>query len=1281
MLRKLLLALFAAALALGWQQPLSDSTLAQTPSFAPTRDVPLLQGWNLVGWTAGQGVGFVEIREATASIEGDFDSLFVWEQQFRSFSASVPFLSQIDGLAFVQGVWILANKDTVWRQGTFDHPVDHPLKAGFNLDIWGGPDGIPPELAFGDILGQLEIAFIWHPAAQSYLSYSPSRPAFLNDMPPLNFGDGVWVKVNGNVNWAQPAFSDASLVALSGRTALVETRPSPFDVIDHPPPLALLIDLEVVAGERSSVRVVGQPGSVPGSRLVSVASHGFGLGTEIISASDGSFATEISSWPGDTITVRYDSSAVDQLSFEGFHVDGTSYWPGTLLTVPGRPVAPLSFAVPSLSNVEGGIVYWSVAGDLSTRDLAAGDAFSVAGTLTVFPPDGGIAPTRINLQLGLIPAFDGAGAQLVQTASFVTTLLSPSGIPIEHEEAAVLQLGGLPVTLTPDDDVIRASFTLDALLPSDLPSGTYRPVLTAHPEGTNSPVAFVEAESFAAHTLGTEGAELPLLRVGEPHAPRLTPMLLVNSPSQGQRGVISREERGRVGFVNRIATASDRFVIEPREHVDGELRRYRLEPFLPLTSLTDRALSDIPSVPFDLPGGTLSVSVKEPSGALNVLGPAPIVQIRTGNGAIAGGDPLNNGGGNPGAVLQLTTLSDDFLYSFTEYGRYTITVSGSVPDIHGTLYRFDGTFDVWVAETLDIDFASLPGTPFEVGDTFPFVARVSPGVPAQIEWALEFHPLDGTTAVTQSVQTQASRFGYAGGGGESFTFSTAGEYAVTVNASYTDGDGRLWLATRRWGSGVASPDSPIIAHGRRGIDAQQESDRRAWFTRASTSVLEGGNHISFPYFTGDVVWTTNADSIQPRLSIEDTDGAIADLIAAAFNDSATEGGFAERSVAGALPLHLQNDSQLPLPILPDLIQEAYAYVAVERPGIRVRETIQTDRTKSPYWRFDDTYLLQQGVGPLGDLPNDLKWQFAATVFKRSDVAAADISIYGSLWVMIPDSDPLGSRVFPPFQGAAGGPSGGPILTLKGEEIDLFFLPTTVQAGAVLEVGDRFVFAGHVGPPLASKVTYTVTNPSGAVFGGNGQANAIGYYADSEGAFTVDEPGIWTVQVDVLHDGDTSAGLAEAPFPSGGVLGSDDGSYTFFVVDSNAPPLDSGLDAAFSIAAVSLRGGGVAPVHLFVDIPEGWTSIEATYVIRMPGYILETGDLTPVANGKIEVVYDPAALSDDFPNIDLTSRSGSDQGLADEIVIGVYLGGMDAGGADVHAAKLFTLVGEDIYDLN
>ena len=235
-----------------------------------------------------------------------------------------------------------------------------------------------------------------------------------------------------------------------------------------------------------------------------------------------------------------------------------------------------------------------------------------------------------------------------------------------------------------------------------------------------------------------------------------------------------------------------------------------------------------------------------------------------------------------------------------------------------------------------------------------------------------------------------------------------------------------------------------------------------------------------------------------------------------------------------------------------------------RPGIRVRETIGTDQSASAYWRFEEMYLLQQGMGALGELPNDLKWQFGAAIFKRPDMGIGEVAIYASLWVEIPDSDPDGSRVFPPFQGAAGGPSGGPILTLQGEEIDLFILPTTIHPGAVLELGDRVVFAGQVGPPLASRVTWSVTSPGGATNGGDGYANDIGYYADPDGGFSVDETGIWTVQVDVLHDGDTSAGPVQQPFPTGGVLGSEAGSYRFFVVDPAAPSLNARLEY-FNIA--------------------------------------------------------------------------------------------------------------------
>ena len=475
------------------------------------------------------------------------------------------------------------------------------------------------------------------------------------------------------------------------------------------------------------------------------------------------------------------------------------------------------------------------------------------------------------------------------------------------------------------------------------------------------------------------------------------------------------------------------------------------------------------------------------------------------------GEVLVVAGGNPGGVYQLTTLSNDFVYKFREFGRYQIQLSGSVPDTWGTNYSLDSVFDVWVAQTLDLEASSLPSTPFETGDSLPASLTVLPGVPAAIEWEVTVHPIDGSAPVTRTSSGTANRFGYFSLD-EDFSFDVAGEYLATIHASYTDTEDRLWMATRTWGSGIASPDPDLVAHGRRGIDEQPIEERDAWFTRTSAGFPEtpSSNHISLPYHSGDILWSDGDDATQLRVSVQDTVGDIEALIQDRFSRTGVEGNPAQRVALAELPLGISTPTLLDPSIEPAGIDQwSYAYRAVERPGIRVRETIGTDLTTSPYWRFEDPYLLQQGMGALGELTNDLKWQFAAAIFKRPDLGIGEVAIYASQWVQIPDSDALGSRIFPPYQGAAGGPSGGPIMTLLGEDIDLFILPTTVHPGAVLETGDRFVFAGQVGPPLASRVTYTVTSPSGTMFGGAGHANAIGYYADPGGAFTVDEPGIWT----------------------------------------------------------------------------------------------------------------------------------------------------------------------------
>ena len=870
---------------------------------------------------------------------------------------------------------------------------------------------------------------------------------------------------------------------------------------------------------------------------------------------------------------------------------------------------------------------------------------------------------------------------------FVSRILTPTGLPIERSRIAssLTNVQQFTRRLQDEADALVASFETTLPLPSSLPSGTHRLYLWID-GGEKLRQMSTHPSSAQDDLLGSPGVPtVSLFAVGTPGAPRLSPALLVNSPNQGARGTIAIEDRGRYELANRMATQLDGFVVGPRDRATGQLIPYRLEPFFPFLSLADRFVPNAPLVPLDLPGGSLNVTVQTPSGSTDELGTHPVLQTQTGLGATRLGRVLDGGGGNPSAVLQLTTLSDAFAYRFAEYGRYTVTISGSVPDIWGREYPFAGTFEVWAAETLDIEAASLPSTPFQIGDHLPAVVSVYPGVPAQIEMSLELHPIDGSVVVSDSVVGTANRFGYFDGAGKAFELADAGEYLVSMRASYTDAEGRLWMGARRWGSGVASDSPTLIARGRRGEDTQPIAEQRAWFNRTSTDIIAQGNgHINYPYNSGDIVWAANDDSVGPVITVQDFDGRITDLLESRADQD--DPGFQTLGITGDLPLIVSTSNGLDSAFAPDAIDQwAYAYRAAERPGVRVRETIGTDTTKSPYWRFDDLYVAQRGMGVEGDLPNDIKWLFGAAVFKRPDLGIGEVAIYGSLWVEIGDDDTTGSRVFPPFQGAAGGPSGGPIMTLRGQEIDLFLMPTAVRPGTVLEVGDRFVFAGQVGPALASKVAVHVTSPRGRVYQISGQANSIGYFSDPASGLIVDEPGIWTVEVQVLHDGMTSAGPVEPPYPTGGVLGSADGRFQVYVVPTSAARIDFGQpgvvlpDLGLNVLGLD-PSGDPAPLRFFPRIPEGWSAVDGVYTISMPGFILEEGTLEP-GEEMLEILYDPTRLRGDFPNIDLRSRGGGEIGLSDEVFISVLLSGTDASGQRVHAAKLITLVGEDIYNLN
>lgn len=278
--------------------------------------------------------------------------------------------------------------------------------------------------------------------------------------------------------------------------------------------------------------------------------------------------------------------------------------------------------------------------------------------------------------------------------------------------------------------------------------------------------------------------------------------------------------------------------------------------------------------------------------------------------------------------------------------------------------------------------------------------------------------------------------------------------------------------------------------------------------------------------------------------------------------------------------------------------------------------------------------------------------------------------YASTEILIRAGTEEGNRVFPPFQGCSGGPSGGPLLTLKGEDIDLFITPTGIQPGTVLEVGEAFSFSGVVWPNLASRVWITAT--SGAQYLIQGQANKYGYFYAPEGDFVVDEPGRWTVDVRLVHDAVVpSTGLPPTCYNTGDLLGSREGQFYVYVVEKDAPQLDLNLPRDQFLS-------GPVPVVFSGTVPSGWQNVTGTFTAIMSGYILEEGELT-IEGDTFHYTFDPLRLHQDFPNLDVVEPEG-DAALVDTFTFSFLLSGQDSQEQIHHRARTVTLQGQHLMAL-
>jgi hypothetical protein len=627
------------------------------------------------------------------------------------------------------------------------------------------------------------------------------------------------------------------------------------------------------------------------------------------------------------------------------------------------------------------------------------------------------------------------------------------------------------------------------------------------------------------------------------------------------------------------------------------------------------------------------------------------------------------------AFYELTTFDQTFEHQFTDYGHHVVKMEGWVQDATGITYSGGGSYDVYVAKPLDLDTGTFLNTPFEVGDVLSPVVHTRPGVPADITVDFKlFTNSPSNPIISKTIVGTANRYGYFHPGidSERISISAAGEYVVDVTASYIDADGVMWRGGVKGSSVVETPDTKLVAHGKRGIASVnvEPGSTPQWFFMKNidppgvNGESEGGAvpQVFYPYNTGDVQWAADGTSsgIFPILTLHDPN-KITDLHTQQRNQG--------KDVTGEMEIGFPEMTSMRLPAVqyPELIDTwAYYYTSVQRPGVTVRSFVGTGEVQRAYWQFGDPYNLQPGNGAEGDLPTDVKLQYGGVVYRNSSSNVNEYAIYGSMAAMIRKGTTLSQRVFPPFQGAAGGPSGGPLLTLLGEEIDIFFTPVGVMPGSVLEVGDTFSFSGAMWPTLPSVTEITVTDPSGQIIHSLGRANKIGHFYNPDDDFVVSEPGTYTVKVKVIHDGITSAGLVNEPYPTGGILGVADGIYSFYVVPRNG---NSYLALNLQETGTKLISG--RSLAISADIPTGLTDVTTYYTVNLTGTVLENGASSSTA-GSFTYSYDLVGLNKLFDNLDTVP--------GDTVVITLSVTGNDSSNKKTSYASQVLLQGDDVLAL-
>jgi hypothetical protein len=1129
------------------------------------------------------------------------------------------------------------------------------------------------------------------------LSYNTGNGLFVNTA--HNFSEklpaGPYRLVVESNTWPAPSeegyvIASIGVDAREGNVENIKLEISANDAnrFGNVPPRGNLIFVEHKEGEQFST-VQGSPGTALPLVPVSLLNIQTGQATTSMSEQDGSFSIEFFSPPGSYLQVTQDIHAV---AYGGF----TSSSPGTVIFVPfesqaknistaqrlnGSSKTPLAKDLAVKGGYDPGIAW--IYGEMDSSNWEAGDAGVITGKIEIFSrnlnENSAIELKNGDAYLELI--FSADGEQTAAAPENSSSDMTVTGLPIDRSEpiwAEGMAIGSITLSNYRfiEDGKGIADWELLYSVPNLAPDGIYQLILSGQGWSMNPIIAGLDSDNlYYENVFGEPSFHLSTVHgaaritIGEVKRPRLYSALLMNSFSNGSRGVVAAEDKGKFGISGRLVTNADSLIVPPSGKSDTNTITYNIEPFIPLTAYSNKEWISNPKVPFKFSSGSLKATLKSPDGSSLEIGPYPILGSYLQKAASAIGEDLHRNSNAPDLHYGLTTYRDEFNVALSQYGDYEIVLDGEIEDIYGLSIDINGTYSISVAETLDFETGVFPGTPFEIGDQFSSSIVVQPGVPADVSIEITHYPYSAkSNAVTSKYEGSANRYGYYASAEPPFQFDSPGEYKVSYELSYLDSTGKLWRGSRKWGSVVETSESQISAKGARGSESGNE--KRQWYLLNDTQT-EQNSHFFSPYQTGDVIWTMNETSwnaaMQNITSIEDAGTSLASLV--------SNRTISNRNINGSLALvsSIKNDYLQEVPPYVDPNQEdihwGYYYSANGRPGVGVREFVGTAQSSNGYWRFNTPYGYQLGNGFEGDQPNDFKFLFGGAVYRAPASDFSFYGAYGSLWVMLADNDVVGGRVMPPFQGAAGGPSGGPLMTLKGEEIDIFAHPMGVRPGSILEVGDTVSFSAQIAPTLPSELVVVITSPTGRTHLIEGIANKVGYFYDPLLDFTATEAGVYTASVTVTHNGQTSAGKVEAPYPTGSILGADNSEFDFYVVSNHAKP------AKFS-GQIPAKLPSSASLSLDLESSEGYEITKIYSSAVMPGFMLFQGQSdTPFYN------YDAYELNKDFPNLDLPGGQLTQRNGADTVTLSFLLETVTNSGEILFEGRTATIQGDALQFLD